>query len=132
MSIHVENKPQFYVSCGHLEVERGEGEGEGLVPPEEWMVKFPGAYREDGEFSGAAQCERVGVGADGGVDPSIDINIYADDMVGVTVSFVLEWGSGLGMRLTVGAGLHHSWGTDLAWVSSLLQEPLILKDVLLT
>lgn len=74
----------------------------------------------------------VRVGADGGVDPSIDINIYADDMVGVTVSFVLEWGSGLGMGLTVGVGLHHSWRTDLAWVSSLVQEPLILRDVLLT
>lgn len=65
----------------------------------------------------------VGVGANGGVDPSIDINIYADDMVGVTVSIDSEWGSGLGMGLTVvRAGLHHSWGTDLAWVSSLLQE----------
>lgn len=54
MSIHVENKPQWYVSCGHLEVVRGDGGGE--APGEEWMVRFPGAYREDGEFSGAAQC----------------------------------------------------------------------------
>ena len=45
LSIHVEDKPQFYPECAHLNVTGG---GEVEVP-EEWLVRFPGAYREDGE-----------------------------------------------------------------------------------
>ncbi len=46
LSIHVGGKPQFYPECAHLNVTVG---GE-VVVPEEWLVRFPGGYREDGEF----------------------------------------------------------------------------------
>ncbi|KAK3901081.1 glycoside hydrolase family 61 protein [Staphylotrichum tortipilum] len=55
LSIHVEEKPQVYPECAHLEVS---GDGE-VVVPEEWLVRFPGAYKED--------------------DPSIKINIYSEN-----------------------------------------------------
>ncbi|KAH8200922.1 hypothetical protein TruAng_004931 [Truncatella angustata] len=56
LSLHVENKPQFYPECAHLNI-TGPGEA---MPPKELLVRFPGAYRED--------------------DPSINIDIYTDDM----------------------------------------------------
>ena len=46
LSLHVEYKPQFYPECAHLNVTGGGG----LVPPEEVMVRFPGVYKEDGEW----------------------------------------------------------------------------------
>lgn len=46
LSLHVENKPQFYPECAHLNV-TGAG---AAVPPPELLVRFPGAYREDGEL----------------------------------------------------------------------------------
>ncbi|KAK0649025.1 glycoside hydrolase family 61 protein [Cercophora newfieldiana] len=55
LSIHIEDKPQFYPQCAHLEV-KGEGDA---VPGEEWLRRFPGAYEAD--------------------DPSIRINIYAKE-----------------------------------------------------
>ncbi|KAK3901556.1 glycoside hydrolase, partial [Staphylotrichum tortipilum] len=55
LSIHVEEKPQFYPECAHLNV-TGDGE---VVVPEEWLVRFPGVYKED--------------------DPSIKINIYSEE-----------------------------------------------------
>jgi hypothetical protein len=45
LSIHVEDKPQFYPECAHLNVTGG---GD-LLPPDEFLVKFPGAYKEDSE-----------------------------------------------------------------------------------
>ncbi|KAK3388446.1 glycoside hydrolase [Sordaria brevicollis] len=66
LSLHVAGGPQWYVGCGHLDVRRGtiregegEGEGEGELPPGEYWVKFPGAYRED--------------------DPDIFIDIYSEE-----------------------------------------------------
>ncbi|KAK3346608.1 glycoside hydrolase family 61 protein [Lasiosphaeria hispida] len=53
LSIHVENKPQFYPQCAHLNIS-----GTGTAyPPKEFMKKFPGGYSAD--------------------DPSININIYS-------------------------------------------------------
>ncbi|KAK4217548.1 glycoside hydrolase family 61 protein [Rhypophila decipiens] len=52
LSIHVENKPQFYPECAHLNV-TGAGTD---FPPDEYLMKFPGAYSAD--------------------DPYININIY--------------------------------------------------------
>ncbi len=46
-SIHVEDKPQFYPECAHLNVTGGGG----LVVLEELTVRFPGVYEEDGQFS---------------------------------------------------------------------------------
>ena len=46
LSIHVGGKPQFYPECAHLNVTGG---GE-VVVPEEWLLRFPGGYKEDGEF----------------------------------------------------------------------------------
>ncbi|KAK4233383.1 glycoside hydrolase family 61 protein [Achaetomium macrosporum] len=53
LSIHVENKPQFYPECAHLNVTGG---GD-LFPPEEFLVTFPGVYDKG--------------------DPSINIDVYA-------------------------------------------------------
>ncbi|KAK4154235.1 glycoside hydrolase family 61 protein [Chaetomidium leptoderma] len=55
LSIHIEDKPQFYPECAHLNV-TGEGE---VVPPEEVLLRFPGGYDKD--------------------DPSIKINIYSEE-----------------------------------------------------
>lgn len=46
LSIHVENKPQFYPECAHLNV-TGAGNA---FPPEEYLKKFPGVYAADGEL----------------------------------------------------------------------------------
>ncbi|KAH8881732.1 glycoside hydrolase family 61 protein [Thozetella sp. PMI_491] len=54
LSIHVENKPQFYPECAHLNI-TGRG---ALLPPKEYLKKFPGAYDPN--------------------DPSININVYSD------------------------------------------------------
>ncbi|KAI1841081.1 hypothetical protein JX266_012739 [Neoarthrinium moseri] len=56
LSLHIENKPQFYPECAHLNIS-GTGSA---VPPKDYRVKFPGAYRDD--------------------DPSINIDIYTDEM----------------------------------------------------
>lgn len=45
LSIHVDNRPQFYPECAHLNIT---GEGDAL-PPAEYLLKFPGAYDENGE-----------------------------------------------------------------------------------
>jgi hypothetical protein len=47
LSIHIENKPQFYPQCAHLSV-NGTGTAQ---PPEEFLYKFPGGYAADGEFT---------------------------------------------------------------------------------
>ncbi|KAI0975212.1 glycoside hydrolase family 61 protein [Xylaria arbuscula] len=60
LSIHVADKPQFYPECAHLNIS---GTGTAL-PSERYMARFPGAYVEG--------------------DPSIFIDIYADDMKDVT------------------------------------------------
>ena len=44
LSIHIENKPQFYPECAHLNIT---GTGSSL-PPKEYLKKFPGAYDKDG------------------------------------------------------------------------------------
>ncbi|KAI1074833.1 glycoside hydrolase family 61 protein [Whalleya microplaca] len=60
LSIHIENKPQFYPECAHLNIS-----GTGTeAPSPEYLAKFPGAYDEN--------------------DPSIKINIYSDEMKEVT------------------------------------------------
>lgn len=41
------NPVQFYPNCAHLEV-KGEGS---LVPNEEYLVQFPGAYKLSGKYS---------------------------------------------------------------------------------
>jgi len=46
ISIHVANKPQWYPECGNLNV-IGNGD---KIPSKEWYYKFPGAYRDDGEY----------------------------------------------------------------------------------
>ncbi|KAI0893577.1 glycoside hydrolase family 61 protein [Annulohypoxylon nitens] len=56
LSIHIENRPQFYPECAHLNI-TGTGTA---VPSPEYFAKFPGSYKED--------------------DPSIRIDIYSDDM----------------------------------------------------
>lgn len=45
LSLHIENKPQFYPECAHLNIS-GNGQA---VPRKELLVRFPGAYREDGK-----------------------------------------------------------------------------------
>ncbi|KAI0544806.1 glycoside hydrolase family 61 protein [Xylaria curta] len=60
LSIHIAKKPQFYPECAHLNIS---GTGTAL-PPQRYLAKFPGAYAED--------------------DPSIFIDIYADNMKDVT------------------------------------------------
>ncbi|KAK3385410.1 glycoside hydrolase family 61 protein [Podospora didyma] len=52
LSIHIENKPQFYPECAHLNIS-GSGTA---VPSKEYLKKFPGAYDAN--------------------DPWININIY--------------------------------------------------------
>lgn len=62
VSLHVAGRPQFYVECAHLDVRRGDGvgrDGEGVLPPEEYWVTFPGAYEEDGEFSLGCSLEKI-------------------------------------------------------------------------
>ncbi|CAK7212283.1 hypothetical protein SCUCBS95973_001411 [Sporothrix curviconia] len=56
LSIHIENKPQFYPECAHLNIS---GPGADL-PPTSFYKKFPGAYDPD--------------------DPSLKIDIYSDAM----------------------------------------------------
>lgn len=60
MSIHVANNPQFYPECAHLNI-TGTGSA---VPPEEYYARFPGAYEAD--------------------DPSINIDIYSDELKNTT------------------------------------------------
>ena len=48
LSIHVENKPQFYPECAHLNITGGEA----AFPPKEYRKKFPGAYDPNGELVG--------------------------------------------------------------------------------
>ncbi|KAK4159423.1 glycoside hydrolase family 61 protein [Cladorrhinum sp. PSN259] len=55
LSIHIEERPQFYPECAHLNVTGG---GD-LMPAEGWLKRFPGAYEKD--------------------DPSIKINIYTEE-----------------------------------------------------
>ncbi|KAK1752973.1 glycoside hydrolase family 61 protein [Echria macrotheca] len=56
LSIHVEEKPQFYPECAHLNITKEDDNG--VLPPDGFWKRFPGAYEED--------------------DPSIKINIYAE------------------------------------------------------
>jgi hypothetical protein len=81
LSIHVENKPQFYPECAHLNVTGG---GD-LFPPEEFLVRFPGVYDKDGE---SFEFEFVGreMAADMKADPSINIDVYAGPTANSTVS----------------------------------------------
>ncbi|KAI1137318.1 glycoside hydrolase family 61 protein [Hypoxylon sp. FL0543] len=60
LSIHIEDKPQFYPECAHLNI-TGSGTA---VPSPEYLAKFPGTYKED--------------------DPSIKIDIYSDAIKGQT------------------------------------------------
>ncbi|RKU41303.1 hypothetical protein DL546_003220 [Coniochaeta pulveracea] len=60
LSIHIENKPQFYPECAHLNVS-GTGHD---YPPEDHLKTFPGAYSP--------------------FDPSINIDIYTDEMKNTT------------------------------------------------
>ncbi|KAL8396891.1 hypothetical protein RB594_003837 [Gaeumannomyces avenae] len=62
VSLHVAGRPQFYPECAHLNVS---GAGDDL-PPREFWRPFPGAYDDD--------------------EPSLMIDIYSDEMKGVTVS----------------------------------------------
>ncbi|KAK0712843.1 glycoside hydrolase family 61 protein [Lasiosphaeria miniovina] len=55
LSIHIEDKPQFYPECGYLNV-TGTG---AAFPPRDMLKKFPGAYDAN--------------------DPSIKIDIYASN-----------------------------------------------------
>jgi len=52
LSIHIENKPQFYPECAHLNI-TGAG---AAFPPKEYLHKFPGAYAADGK--NCVCCER--------------------------------------------------------------------------
>jgi hypothetical protein len=45
LSIHIENKPQFYPECAHLNVS-GSGNG---YPPDDYLKTFPGAYSPFGK-----------------------------------------------------------------------------------
>ncbi|KAK1762970.1 glycoside hydrolase family 61 protein [Phialemonium atrogriseum] len=56
LSLHIQNKPQFYPECAHLNI-TGTGTA---FPPDDFLKKFPGAYDEN--------------------DPSIKIDIYTDEM----------------------------------------------------
>lgn len=49
LSIHVEDKPQFYPECAHLNV-TGAGDA---FPPEEYLKRFPGAYAAEGKPDGS-------------------------------------------------------------------------------
>ncbi|KAL8364954.1 hypothetical protein RB595_003985 [Gaeumannomyces hyphopodioides] len=60
VSLHVAGRPQFYPECAHLNVS---GTGDDL-PPREFWRPFPGAYDDD--------------------EPSLMIDIYSDEMKGVT------------------------------------------------
>ncbi|KAK4225417.1 glycoside hydrolase family 61 protein [Podospora fimiseda] len=60
LSIHVEDKPQFYMECASLNVTTG---GKGM-PGKEWLKRFPGVYKRD--------------------DPSIKINIYTEEAMRTT------------------------------------------------
>ncbi|KAK5657445.1 hypothetical protein OQA88_3017 [Cercophora sp. LCS_1] len=60
VSIHIGGRPQFYPQCAHLWVEGGEGRD----VPREYLVKFPGVYTMR--------------------DPSISIDIYADEFKDTT------------------------------------------------
>ncbi|EJT71428.1 hypothetical protein GGTG_10686 [Gaeumannomyces tritici R3-111a-1] len=60
VSLHVAGRPQFYPECAHLNIS---GAGDDL-PPREFWRPFPGAY--DGD------------------EPSLMIDIYSDEMKGVT------------------------------------------------
>lgn len=50
LSLHVAGKPQFYVECAHLDIKNGgvKGGEDRVLPPDEYWVKFPGGYRDDG------------------------------------------------------------------------------------
>ncbi|KAK3940008.1 glycoside hydrolase family 61 protein [Diplogelasinospora grovesii] len=61
LSIHIENKPQFYPECAHLNI-TGTGT---VLPPKEYLKKFPGAYDAN--------------------DPSININVYATNTTNYTI-----------------------------------------------
>ncbi|KAK4464303.1 glycoside hydrolase family 61 protein [Cladorrhinum samala] len=60
LSIHIEDKPQFYPECGHLNITTG---GD-VFPEEKWLQKFPGAYDKN--------------------DPSIKINVYTEEAMKTT------------------------------------------------
>lgn len=84
LSIHIENKPQFYPECAHLNVS---GKGS-VLPPKEYLKKFPGAYDSNGEL-----CHPMGKELYTPLtlsDPSININIYTDQMKNITVSYLLS------------------------------------------
>ncbi|KAK3689572.1 glycoside hydrolase family 61 protein [Podospora appendiculata] len=60
LSIHIENKPQFYPECAHLNI-TGTGTA---FPPKQYLKTFPGAYDPN--------------------DPSININIYSAENANIT------------------------------------------------
>lgn len=78
VSIHIENKPQFYPECAHLNVT---GAGTEL-PPTSFYKKFPGAYSVDGRsYLGAAlNINGCNKNTDDWADPSFKIDIYSDTM----------------------------------------------------
>lgn len=45
LSIHIEDKPQFYPECAHLNVTSGGS----ALPPASFLKKFPGAYDPEGK-----------------------------------------------------------------------------------
>ncbi|KAK4111745.1 lytic polysaccharide monooxygenase [Canariomyces notabilis] len=60
LSIHIDNRPQFYPECAHLNI-TGDGDA---FPPAEYLLRFPGAYDKD--------------------DPSIKIDIYSEENMHTT------------------------------------------------
>ncbi|ETS73115.1 hypothetical protein PFICI_15060 [Pestalotiopsis fici W106-1] len=77
LSLHIENKPQFYPECAHLNI-TGTGSS---FPSQDHLVRFPGAYRAD--------------------DPSININIYTDEMKRTEVcSYAKHYGTSLTISRT--------------------------------
>lgn len=93
LSIHVANKPQFYPECAHLNVT---GTGTAL-PPAAFYKTFPGAYEED--------------------NPSIDIDIYSDEMMDTYVRASSLPLNKPVIKLTMSpAELHHSRWTSVGWL----------------
>lgn len=111
LSIHVEDKPQFYPECAHLNI-TGDWD---LLPPEEFLLKFPGVYQEDGKCSlnevwwCCLQGDAYPLG-----DPSIMINIYSDQYANSTVS---ARGEAHGEKMADDAELYNPRWTNLGRVS---------------
>lgn len=120
LSIHVANHPQFYPECAHLNIS---GTGTAF-PSERYMARFPGTYVDGGTSPLPLLCGNMERAGEHGsrtnrarADPSIFIDIYADDMKDVTVSLGSDRTYLCFLITDLAIELHSGWSSGVGWVS---------------